>query len=192
MGNVSEPDTRHFLYKDIYTHVTYADLNFNEAAADDNSYEAPKIENLKVGDTTATSNNFMVLKSIGPLTALEKSENQFAENTIAVAADMDVYDINGKLYNARPIFAINNTNEGQITSVPFSIDDIGVMISLNKINPESETFEFSFFEKKSAKRDFIILKAIEFPLINILWLGSILLGIGTILAILHRVKLARA
>lgn len=26
MGNVAEPDTKHFLHKDIYTHITYAEL----------------------------------------------------------------------------------------------------------------------------------------------------------------------
>jgi cytochrome c-type biogenesis protein CcmF len=48
--------------------------------------------------------------------------------------------------------------------------------------------DISVSEKKSAQKDFIVLKAIVFPYINILWLGCIVMTIGILLAIRHRIK----
>ena len=44
------------------------------------------------------------------------------------------------------------------------------------------------WEKKSNKKDFIIMKAIIFPGINLLWTGCILMIFGSILAIRHRLS----
>jgi cytochrome c-type biogenesis protein CcmF len=48
--------------------------------------------------------------------------------------------------------------------------------------------EISVQEKKVNKRDFIVMQALVFPYINILWGGCIIMIIGTILAIVERVK----
>ena len=41
---------------------------------------------------------------------------------------------------------------------------------------------------KSNKKDFIIMKAIIFPGINILWMGCILMIIGSLLAVRKRIR----
>lgn len=191
MGNVSEPDTKHFLHKDIYTHVTYADLNFNENNNKSDEFEAPINQTLKAGDTTATSNSFLVLKSVGSLSAEEREKNNLDSNSVAIAANFEAFDINGNKVELRPIFAVNQGEKMQFSSIPDESEDLGLLISFDKVNPDSENFDFSFYQKKSAKKDFIIMKAIEFPFINILWLGCVLLAIGTTLAIFNRINLAK-
>jgi cytochrome c-type biogenesis protein CcmF len=57
-----------------------------------------------------------------------------------------------------------------------------------QIKPEHSTVEISLQEKKENKKDFIIMQAFIFPYINILWIGCIVMVIGTLLAIVERLK----
>ena len=42
-------------------------------------------------------------------------------------------------------------------------------------------------EKKSNDPPFILMQAFIFPYINLLWLGSILMGVGSLLAVWKRI-----
>ena len=57
-----------------------------------------------------------------------------------------------------------------------------------EINPEDGKIQISLQEKKSNVRDFIVMQAMIFPYINILWIGCIVMAIGTVLAILERIR----
>ena len=43
------------------------------------------------------------------------------------------------------------------------------------------------WEKKNEDPPFVLMQAFIFPYINLLWLGAILMGIGTLLAVWKRV-----
>jgi cytochrome c-type biogenesis protein CcmF len=43
-------------------------------------------------------------------------------------------------------------------------------------------------QEKPKKKDYIILKAIVFPYINLLWGGCIIMIIGTVIAIFNRIQ----
>jgi cytochrome c-type biogenesis protein CcmF len=58
-------------------------------------------------------------------------------------------------------------------------------VRLLRIAPEEDSL---VFEVADANSGFMILKAIEFPFINILWAGCIVMVIGTVIAIIHRIK----
>jgi cytochrome c-type biogenesis protein CcmF len=85
-----------------------------------------------------------------------------------------------------PIFVIRGLTSFAIDT---TLEAKGLQFSLWKIDPEKEAFHVRIREKASNAGDFIIMKAIIFPGINILWIGSILMAIGTILAVWSRVKL---
>lgn len=72
---------------------------------------------------------------------------------------------------------------------PMQIYDInlnsGLFIDFVNLNPETGIFTFAY---KTTERDYIILKAIEKPLINILWIGTIVLMIGFFIATYRRYK----
>jgi cytochrome c-type biogenesis protein CcmF len=57
-----------------------------------------------------------------------------------------------------------------------------------KVDPEKGSIQISMQQKKTAKPDFIVMQAIVFPYINILWGGCIVMIIGTLLAIVERIK----
>jgi cytochrome c-type biogenesis protein CcmF len=57
-----------------------------------------------------------------------------------------------------------------------------------QIDPEKGTIQISLQEKKSNIRDYIVMQAMIFPCINILWIGCIIMAIGTLLSIWERIK----
>lgn len=184
MGNVAEPDTRHFLTYDVYTHVTYADLaSPKEKVADTkDEYTAAKNHSLKKGDTIFSSNAIIIFDSIS--TNVNKAAYSIAKEDIAVMAHIRVLDI-VKKYEAKPIYVIH---DNRIQPIASTVDQLGLKFMFWKINPANSTIEISVQEKKENVRDFIVMQAMIFPFINVLWIGCIIMVIGTMLAIWERVK----
>jgi len=68
------------------------------------------------------------------------------------------------------------------------VDALGLKLVFWKINPEDGTIEITMSEKLSNNKDFIVMEAYVFPYINVLWLGCLVMSIGTIIAILERIR----
>jgi len=185
MGNVAEPDTRHFLTQDIYTHITYADLSPVEttSTAMRSEYMKPKEKMLAIGDTMFSSNAIIILHQLN--TAIDRSEYELADNDIIVGAQLHVLKINGDIIVANPLYIIR---EMMVESIADSLPELGLKFLFKKIDPESGRIEISLSEKQANKRDFVVMKAIIFPFINILWTGCIFLILGSVLAIRQRIK----
>jgi len=185
MGNVAEPDTRHFLTRDIYTHVTYADLEVDDSKNNnkENEYLPAKTNVIAVGDTIFASNSFIILDSLD--LHVDREKYKLAEKDIAVGAQFKVLDINKKQYFLNPLYVIRNN---MVQPVEANLDALGLKLMFWKINPENGKIEIALSEKKSNKKDFIVMEAIIFPFINTLWTGCIVMIIGTILAIRQRIK----
>ncbi len=184
MGNVAEPDTRHFLTYDVYTHVTYADLEtlLAKQPEGENEYAPAKNFTIKKGDSIFSSNAIIIFDSLS--TNIDKTKYQLNDGDIAVQAHFQVLDISKK-YTANPIYVIRNSSVQPIES---KVDDLGLKFIFWQINPQDGKIQISLQEKKSNVRDFIVMQAIVFPYINILWIGCIIMAIGTILAILERLR----
>jgi cytochrome c-type biogenesis protein CcmF len=69
--------------------------------------------------------------------------------------------------------------------IPDVINDLGIRVAFSKINPETDSFDFDIY---TTQKDFVILKAIEKPYINILWTGTLLLVVGYVIAIRRRYR----
>jgi cytochrome c-type biogenesis protein CcmF len=186
MGNVAEPDTRHFPTFDVYTHVTFADLeNLNEKNHDheaSDEYTLAKKFTMKKGDSIFASNAIIILDSLSA-----RMNKNVQSGDIEVTANLRVLDVE-KVYEAKPLFAIrNNTIE---TPSPVKVEPLGLQFMFWKISPETGSVEISLQEKKSNKRDYIVMQALVFPYINILWGGCIIMVIGTFIAIVERIRKA--
>ncbi len=184
MGNIAEPDTRHYLTFDVYTHVTYADLESLQAKKKESLDEYDKAKNfpMKTGDTIFSSNAIIILDSLS--TKFNKTNYHFSKDDIAVMAYLRVLDITKK-YTATPIFVIHNNNIQPLSS---KVDPLGLQFSFWKIDPQNGKIEISLQEKKENTRDFIVMQAMIFPYINVLWIGCIIMIIGTVLAIMERLR----
>ncbi|MDQ3048562.1 MAG: cytochrome c biogenesis protein CcsA [Bacteroidota bacterium] len=184
MGNVPEPDTRHFLTYDVYTHVTYAVLQDPKANTPGHAdeYDAAKNFSIKKGDTIFSSNAIIILDSLS--TNFDKKEYNLTDDDIAVMANFSVQDIKVK-HIARPVFVIRNNS---IQPIAAKVDELGLQFMFWKLNTETSSIDISLQEKKSNKKDFIVMEAMIFPYINILWIGCFVMIVGTIFAILERIR----
>lgn len=181
MGNVAEPDTRHFLDRDIYSHVTWAILE--EDKTDPEEYDEPEIQSLKSGDTLYLKKGILVLDSIF------KVDNQklgLEEKDIAVGARIHFWNFDTKEFLLEPVWVLRDTS--QTFSIPAESEEATIKVTFDKINPKDGSADFGISFKKGQQKDFIVMQVIQFPYINILWLGCIIMIIGTILAIVARVK----
>lgn len=181
MGNIAEPDTRHFWNKDVYTHITYADLE--DKSSDTSGYKEPKTVSMKIGDTLFSANAIIILDGLKK--DIDRNLHQLRDSDIAVGADLRVLDASNKVYHAVPLFVIKGN---YLVPEEASIEELGLRFAFTKINTDDGKVDITLLEKKSNSKDFIIMKAIIFPGINILWLGCVMMMLGSILAIVQRLK----
>jgi cytochrome c-type biogenesis protein CcmF len=178
MGNVAEPYTKHWAHKDLYTHITYAELEDREGKVKTEEHA------IQLGDTIFTRTSFMVFDS---LDRNPKSKfGGFSETDLAIGAMFTMYDVNTKAHQLEPLFVLRN-REFSMT-VADSVADLGIRIRFEGIDPEAEQFKFTVEEKAPKFNDFIVMKAIIFPGINILWIGCIIMAIGTFFAVITRIR----
>jgi cytochrome c-type biogenesis protein CcmF len=69
--------------------------------------------------------------------------------------------------------------------LPAEINDLGIKITLLNILPETNEFLLGI---TSRQKDWVVIKALEKPLINVLWLGTFVLMIGFGMAMVRRFK----
>ncbi|MBK9399560.1 MAG: cytochrome c biogenesis protein CcsA [Bacteroidetes bacterium] len=187
MGNVSEPSTKHYLNRDIYTHVTYAELDDKTGRQEDGTYRKGKKYQMSIGDTITTSNSLVILESLNK--DVDKNALMLKEGDIAIGARLLIMDVNRKIHYAEPVFVIRENSFFNRTA---EINELGLKFAFEKILPEENKMEIDIAEKEGNVREFVIMKAIIFPQINILWTGCILMIIGTWIAIVKRIRQLKA
>lgn len=187
MGLIASPDTRHYVFEDVYTHVSSVPLKEeehepHEGHSDDENYQEPKILTFSVGDTLPFENYSLVLANLN--NKVEVKDLKLGANDLAVAAEIKVLK-EGKTFEANPVYIIKNNIQFDL---PKTIEDAGMKFKFSKIDPQQGKVEITFYEKKPEQRDYIIMKAIVFPFINLLWGGTIIMVIGFAISIVRRIK----
>lgn len=180
MGQASNPDTKHFLSNDIYTHITYADLSDTREIKKD-AYKEPTNFIGHMGDTIFADNAIILIDSI----KTNLTENEYSKNDslLIVTAVLKATDINGKVYRATPKYILK---DNMVMPDQFELNELGLKFIFWKINPNEGSIEIQMSEKVSNTKEFVVLEAYMFPFINVLWLGCLIMIIGTIVAIIER------
>jgi cytochrome c-type biogenesis protein CcmF len=173
------------LASDIYTHVTYADLN-TERAANPNAYKEPTNFVGHVNDTIFADNAIISIDSLR--TNLSEAQYQANDSLLVVTAVLKATDINGKTYKAYPKYIVRRN---MVAPEEFDLDALGLKFIFWKINPEQGSIEIQMSEKVSNTKDFVVLEAYVFPFINVLWLGCLIMVFGTALAIRERIRVRK-
>jgi cytochrome c-type biogenesis protein CcmF len=185
MGRAPEPDTKHYLNRDIYTHVTYADMNIDTSKRKD-SYSTAKNYVGHVHDTIFSSNAIIVIDSLR--SNLNRDEYEKNDSLLEITAVLRCIDVNSREYMAYPKFIIKNNI---VIPKEDLVEPLGLKLVFWKVNPEEGTIEITMSEKTSNTKDFIVMKAFIFPYINVLWLGCLVMAAGTIIAIIERIRKLR-
>lgn len=177
MGLISSPDTRHYLTHDIFTYVT--STVDKSKVKDTTSYKSKKV---KVGDSIFFASGYMIFNGFD--TKNYTSTYKPLSGDIAVSAKLSVYNLEGKEKLSLPTYVIRSQTEMVVED---TVKDYSIYTKLSKIIPE-ENAAIIEYKQPNAMDDYIIMKAILFPYINVLWIGTILMILGFFISLLKRIK----
>jgi cytochrome c-type biogenesis protein CcmF len=178
MGLLANPDTKHYLSKDVFTHVTSVPDN---TKLRDSVYT----ELAAVGDTFFTANAFVIVKGINPEPSLPADFDRGSK--IVAGIDLQLIDESKKTYVAQPVFVIDIADGNNLYSLPDSVTELGLTFDVLRINPEDKKITLNIREQEKPA-DFIIMKAIIFPWINLVWLGGIITFAGALFSMFRRLR----
>ena len=173
-GYSANPASKHYWNKDIFVYVT----SFQDHSKD--NLEEFKPVKIKQGDSVYYSNGFIVLDNV-----VRQSTNNKKDSANEAVFQMTVHSKEGLTYKANPSIKANGL------SVSFEPDTVRAQNLVLKINGLADAQNGIFIlgvKESTALTNFITLKVYEFPLINILWLGIIVMTIGFGMSAYARVK----
>ena len=167
----ANPASKHYLTRDIFTYVNGVSNNTEK--------DTYKKHTLQKGDSVLLTGGYMIFNGVK---GLEQGSEGVPKSDVAVAADISVYDLTGKLQDLAPVYYIQDKTPG---TVPDTFGKMQLHVRFNSILPEQNAAELEVMQVDPQK-DYIVLKAMVFPYINVLWLGIIVMVIGFFISLANR------
>ncbi len=180
-GASPNPDSKHYFDKDIYSYVSYPGISLEskEDTAQFRSYH------LKVKDTIYYSNGFMILNSVGMNP--EGTKYKLNPNDTMVVADLTIFSKDSMKYRATPAIYWKGVNSRRIYDTVFAQN---LAVGFMSVDNGAKTVEIQV--KESSKMvPFVALKVYEFPAINLLWFGTLIMLTGTFMSVRRRIGLLK-
>ena len=173
-GFSANPDAKHYWLKDIFVYIT----SFQDHSEEDTvGFKPAKI---KMGDSIFYSNGYIKLKQV-----LVNPNPNRAAGTNELVLDMQVISKEGLQYSAQPGIQLEGLNMEQHLD---TIKAQNLVLSFNKvISQEEGVLEIGIKESKSLT-NLITLKVYEFPFINVLWIGVVVMTLGFMMSMYKRIK----
>lgn len=178
MGLIANPDTKHYWSKDVFTHVSSVPDNTNLK-------DTTITVEAAVKDSFFTRTALLYVESLNPNPTLPADFDK--NGKLVVGINLIAKDENSKTYSAQPVFVIDMADGNSISSVPAEVKELGLTVDVNKIDPQTKKITLSIRELEKPL-DFIIMKAIVFPYINLVWLGGIFTFLGAFISMWRRAK----
>lgn len=176
-GFAANPAAQHYLHKDIFAYIT----SFQENSGEDTTSFVNR--DIKVGDTLFYSNGLLILNKVS-VNPTEQSA-QYGEGETALFLDMSVLSKDGRRYSVMPGIAVKGT---EFRAIPDTVTAQSLILKFNKVKDEKNGLLEIGIKESGAITDLITLKVYEFPMINILWLGIVVMVIGFVMSIIQRNK----
>jgi len=170
------PSSKHYWTKDIFTHVTSA---FTGDSKTKIKYDTSYHYEVKEGQSFIADSFTITLMSI-----IKETTKTTQGDMYRVTMKLKVNDGFSTEY-ASPALIIKGN---QILHDDAEIKDFGLGFRYNTINIADGTHDLIVLKGKRPERQYITLKAIIFPYINFLWLGSVVMFIGFFVALLKRIR----
>jgi cytochrome c-type biogenesis protein CcmF len=177
MGLISSPDTRHYLTHDIFTYVT--STVDKSKMKDTSTYREQK---MNAGDTVFFASGYMVFEGFD--TRQFNRHYKPEPGDIAVSAKLKVGSLDGTMATALPTYLIRNQQESWLED---TVAGHTLYTRLTRILPD-ENAALIEYRQPGAMDDYIIMKAIRFPYINVLWIGTVLMVLGFFISLVKRIR----
>jgi cytochrome c-type biogenesis protein CcmF len=172
MGLISSPDIKRSIGHDLYTHVSSI-----PDPSDEKEWKPKETQALSIGDTFYLNDYVAVFSGVSRVNAVEGLDLE--ESDVAVKAIIELYD-RTNTFILEPMLVVDQGRIGRFADEHLPT---GVRIFLEEINPSNGSFTFATQE---TQKDYIILKAMEKPAINVLWIGTLVLMLGFGIAVYRR------
>jgi cytochrome c-type biogenesis protein CcmF len=173
-GIVASPDIHRTLVADFYTYTA-------SIMKPDEEKEWSKMEEVR----TAINKEFFANDYVATVTAITRVEQvagvTLAQGDVAVKATVVVKGAKEE-YTAEPVFVIQNNMVGRVSA---EIPQLGILFTLLNIHPESNDFTLG---TNTRQKDWVVIKTLEKPLINVLWVGTLVLMAGFSIAMARRFR----
>ena len=169
MGNgvVPSPDVSMSWKSDLYTHIT----NIPDPEKE-KKWANPETYNLTVGDTFVINDYIAIFESLG-------AGNKVDDEDVNATATVRLLG-NNKTFTLKPAYLIKGN---MVRKIADTNESLGVKLTLEAINPQDGKITFI---AQTTQKDWIILKAVEFPLIGLLWIGTLIMAAGMSMAMWRR------
>jgi cytochrome c-type biogenesis protein CcmF len=178
MGNVYDPDTHHAFGKDVYTYISYADI---QADLNEETFKTIVEKEIGVGDSLA----------IGKLKVY--LDTTYVKNTINGKVDVDNVEIVAGL---RFVNEFNQVRLGELSYIisngvlsrkDYNLDD-GYMFSFARVGKSNQKIVLKVDEKRF---NYIVVKTTVFPYISIMWIGVLIMFIGLAISFYRNARLVK-
>jgi cytochrome c-type biogenesis protein CcmF len=174
-GLLASPDIFKTVRADLYTHVSSV-MNPTEDGSEWSELEELRTQ---LGKEFFANDYVAKVESINRLTKIGNAVLEGED--IAVVAVIKVSGEKGD-YIAKPIFLIKEKMVGRI---PDDVYDLGLRFTFMNIHPETNEFTLGI---NTRQKNWVVIKALEKPYINILWIGTLLLMAGFSIAMIRRFR----
>jgi cytochrome c-type biogenesis protein CcmF len=171
-GFSANPAAKHYLTKDIFVYIT----SFQDHAQEDTSTFKPL--QIKVGDSVFYGNGYIKLEQV----LVNPTANR-KEGTNELALVLKVVSKEGIQYQANPSIVLEGMN---MSAIPDTVKAQNLIVNFNKVVDQQKGLLEIGVKESSSLTNLITLKVYEFPFINILWLGIIIMTIGFMISMWKR------
>lgn len=172
-GLIASPDIKRQWDKDIYTHVSSII----------NPEEEPEWSETELLDISMDADTFFINDYIANIVRLqviyEYEGVKFKEGEAGVEVEVELLG-NGNTHILKPVFLIRDKLVGRVSD---QSQALGIKLAVNNIFPDKNEIQFAV---NTTQKDYIIMKAMVKPGINVLWIGTLVMVIGFIMAMLRR------
>ena len=173
MNLSSNPGSKHYLGHDVFVYITswLNPDNIKDTASFSKRWVAK-------GDTVFYSKGFIVVGDI--ITANKYDNKDLPVVDSAWLSNLVVYSNDGRSYTSQPAYFIKDNLPSVKTDTVFTQN---LILNVNKV--DGKRIELGLKESDAVMR-YITLKAYQFPYINVLWLGIIIMVIGFMISMVRR------
>ena len=146
MGNAPEPDTKHFLNRDLYTHIKWGRMSPLET--DEDGWLGGQSQEFVVGDSMFVGGILLTVDSLRAIRDDERPGRGLLDDDLALAACLGlkkgrVVEVHDPLYIVR-----GNMNVPDL----YEADGWGLRFRIESFDPENETVEMTVWEHESVRK----------------------------------------
>ncbi len=170
----ANPDKYHYWDRDIFSYITASD-NPEQRGGDTVRFKSSPVA---VHDTIYYSKGLIIFDSI----VVNPEKYHFTRGDTALMAHLTIMSSDSMRYTATPVYYVKDNAPQYINDTVFAQN---LAFRFNGLAPQGSKIDLGVKES-AAMIPFVALKVYEFPQINILWIGTIIMIIGFIMSMLWR------